>query len=83
MRKTRPTLIAAVLAAATIGGAAAQNAREDRYPATTGTIPPGAVGAQSGAQEWTGESGASGHPLMTAEAIRQAAANFRGCIEHL
>src|SRR5450759_3571190 len=39
MRKTGPTLIAAVLAVATIGGAAAQNARDDRFPATTGTIP--------------------------------------------
>jgi membrane-bound lytic murein transglycosylase B len=83
MRKTRPTLIAAVLLAAATGGAMAQNAGDDRYPASTGTIPPVAAGTQPGAQEWTGESGASGHPLMTAAAIRAAAANFRGCIEHL
>jgi lytic murein transglycosylase len=87
MRKSRPYLIAAVLAAAATGGAAAQHAGDGRYPATTGSIPPVTAspqpGAQSGIQEWSGESGASGHPLMTAEAIRAAAANFHGCIERL
>src|SRR3954452_13868701 len=29
---------------------------------------------------WSGEDGASGHPLMTAGAIREAAANFDGCV---
>ena len=29
---------------------------------------------------WTGEDGASGHPLMTATAIRQSAANFEACV---
>src|SRR3990170_1986589 len=82
MRMTRSFLIAAVLVAAN-AGAAAQNLRDGRYPATTGTIPPPAVGTQPAAQEWSGESGASGHPLMTAEAIRQAAADFRTCIERL
>ena len=32
-------------------------------------------------REWTGEDGASGHPLMRASAIRAAAANFRNCLE--
>src|SRR5437667_5436812 len=32
------------------------------------------------APPWSGEDGASGHPLMTAEAIRAAAANFDRCI---
>jgi hypothetical protein len=32
-------------------------------------------------KEWSGESGSSGHPLMQASAIRQAAANFESCIE--
>ncbi len=41
-------------------------------PAAPGTPPP-----------WSGESGASGHPLMTADAIRAAARNFRNCIEEL
>ncbi len=32
------------------------------------------------AKPWTGEDGASGHPTMTAAAIRQAAANFPHCV---
>jgi len=34
-------------------------------------------------KEWSGASGASGHPLMAANAIRQAAANFESCLESL
>ena len=37
----------------------------------------------SGTQERSGESGASNHPLMTAQAIRAAAANFRNCLAEL
>src|SRR5262245_15838399 len=55
--------------------------------ATTGTVPPAGVAptspAPSAAPEWSGESGASGHPLMTAQAIRAAAANFQGCLAEL
>ncbi len=36
--------------------------------------------AGSEALPWSGEDGASGHPLMTASAIRQAAANFQNCV---
>jgi membrane-bound lytic murein transglycosylase B len=82
MRLTRLILIAAVLVAA-VGSAAAQTARDNRYPATTGAIPPVAPSPQAGRQEWSGDAGASGHPLMTAEAIRAAATNFPGCIEQL
>ena len=32
------------------------------------------------AKEWSGEDGASGHPLMTSQAIRQSAANFGNCV---
>jgi membrane-bound lytic murein transglycosylase B len=50
-------------------------------------LPPatGSIGAAPGpgAVEWSGQAGASGHPLMSAEAIRAAAANFSGCIEGL
>ena len=48
--------------------------------------PPGPDGAPSAPPgpsaplPWTGEDGASGHPLMTASAIRQAAANFPNCV---
>ena len=83
MRKLRPNLIAAVLVVTAIGGAAAQKAGDDRYPASTGIIPPAAAVPQAANQEWSGQPGASGHPLMTAEAIRAAAANFHACIEHL
>src|ERR1700752_5313198 len=42
--------------------------------------PQAAPGAISGTVPWSGEDGASGHPLMTAVAIRQAAANFDNCV---
>ncbi|MCP3461289.1 lytic murein transglycosylase [Bradyrhizobium sp. CCGUVB23] len=41
---------------------------------------PAQGGAQAGSQSWSGEDGASGHPLMTAAAIREAAANFDNCV---
>lgn len=39
--------------------------------------------AQATGPEWSGESGASGHPLMSADAIRGAAADFQGCLQRL
>ncbi len=54
----------------------------NRAGATTGTLPPPAAAVPS-APEWSGESGASGHPLMTAPAIRAAAAGFGGCLAGL
>jgi lytic murein transglycosylase len=42
--------------------------------------PPPAQPSPPGATQWSGEDGASGHPLMTASAIRDAAANFDNCI---
>jgi membrane-bound lytic murein transglycosylase B len=41
-------------------------------PATL-PVPPGSA-------PWSGEDGASGHPLMTASAIREAAGNFDRCV---
>jgi lytic murein transglycosylase len=42
---------------------------------------PGASPAASGGPlPWSGEDGASGHPMMTASAIREAAANFDNCV---
>lgn len=49
-------------------------------PAQAGPPQPAAPGA---VQPWTGEDGASGHPLMTAQAIREAAANFDNCVAGL
>jgi membrane-bound lytic murein transglycosylase B len=49
-----------------------------------GPQPPSGGGPQppssGGPQPWSGEDGASGHPLMTAAAIRDAAANFDNCV---
>jgi membrane-bound lytic murein transglycosylase B len=39
-----------------------------------------AAPAGSAPLPWSGEDGASGHPLMTASAIREAAANFSNCV---
>jgi len=47
--------------------------------------PPAATGVPGGndATQWSGQSGASGNPLMTADAIRAAAADFGNCIAGL
>jgi lytic murein transglycosylase len=42
-------------------------------PGDTGSIPQGSA-------PWSGEDGASGNPLMTASAIREAAAHFDECV---
>jgi membrane-bound lytic murein transglycosylase B len=46
-------------------------------PATTQSF------ATAAPSEWSGQPGASGHPDMSAESIRSAAANFSHCIEEL
>jgi lytic murein transglycosylase len=48
-------------------------------PPTTASVP----GPSGGVPEWSGQSGASGDPRMTADAIRAAAADFGNCIERL
>src|SRR6516164_11845836 len=45
-------------------------------PRSTGTSPNDASG-------WSGQPGASGNPLMTADVIRAAAADFANCIERI
>jgi peptidoglycan lytic transglycosylase B len=77
MSKTCSWLIAAVLMAAATGIAVAQGG------GATGAIPPSAPGAQTSAPPWSGKSGGSGDPRMSAEAIRADAANFHRCIERL
>jgi len=54
-------------------------------PLAPQTPPVAARPSQSGAaaQGWSGESGASGHPQMTASAIRAAAADFPQCLQRL
>ena len=82
MRRAWPILVAAgiVTAACGLGLAVAQDERDNRDSVTTtGSLPP----AGQPAPPWSGGSGASGHPLMTADAIRAAAAGFHGCIDRL
>jgi peptidoglycan lytic transglycosylase B len=51
---------------------------------STGTVtPPVAPAPTNAAPEWSGESGSSGHPTMTADAIRAAARNFGNCLAGL
>ena len=49
-------------------------------PKSDNQAPPQGAPAATGSIPWSGEDGASGHPLMTAAAIRQAAANFDNCV---
>lgn len=44
------------------------------------TPPQAATGGDGTAPAWSGEDGASGHPLMTVAAIRQAASDFPNCL---
>ena len=64
-----------------LGTSAPAPAQDRRAAGATGTLPPAASGQSS--REWSGESGSSGHPLMTADAIRSSAANFSACVESL
>ncbi|HVZ53228.1 MAG TPA: lytic murein transglycosylase [Pseudolabrys sp.] len=80
MRQLRPSLIGIALAAAVGGVAAAQSTRLASFSAPAGAFAPF---AGQNAPVWSGESGASGNPQMSAEAIRQGAADFHGCLERL
>ncbi len=65
--------------------AAAQNSGRPAVtrPSTTATTAQAPPPTGSGTREWSGELGSSGHPLMTADAIRAGAANFRACLDRL
>lgn len=52
-------------------------------PVSTQSIPYSAPVAPASKTEWSGESGASGHPLMAADTIRSAAASFDRCLERM
>jgi lytic murein transglycosylase len=80
---------AALMGLMTAGGAQAQLL--DRLfpglspPAPIGgqTMPPSGGMSGAGTREWSGQPGASGHPLMTVAAIRAAAAEFPTCIARM
>ena len=63
-------------------------AQDDRFPRpplgiTATAAPVAPTPGAPGALPWSGEPGSSGHPLMTPDAIRTAAANFHNCLEGL
>jgi lytic murein transglycosylase len=72
----------ALLAAAGLATTAAAQDKPDNWltrlfqPPASATVP----AAGSGTHQWSGQSGASGNPLMTADAIRAAAADFANCL---
>lgn len=72
-------LSAGALALIGLSACAEMPLSENKFAAvtTTGAIKP------SGGREWSGESGASGTPEMTSDAIRTAAANFQSCIARM
>ncbi|HXV29816.1 MAG TPA: lytic murein transglycosylase, partial [Sinorhizobium sp.] len=91
--RTGAIVIAAALLCASqavlVGPSHAQSSGGDGISNFLGNIFPGpkiapapqaAPGPDGGPPPWSGEDGASGHPLMTASAIRQAAANFPNCV---
>src|SRR5712671_2345144 len=56
-----------------------QTAPSGQRPRASAQAQPAPV-PSSAPPPWSGEDGASGHPLMTARAIREAAANFDQCV---
>jgi membrane-bound lytic murein transglycosylase B len=66
-------------------GAAAQVSTIERLPLGLPGPPTNSIAPAPSAvaPPWSGESGASGHPAMQADAIRAAAANFSDCVERL
>ncbi len=81
------SLIAAVFVAGVLMAAprpAAAQIMEKLFPFLAQSQPPPSSAPDgSAAPEWSGQSGSSGHPLMTADAILAAAANFSACLEGL
>src|SRR6476661_3448817 len=70
--------VAALLPLAFLAGAA--QAQDDRYPQPAPPVT-GSIGTPS--EKWSGEPGASGHPLMQPDAILAAVADFKNCLERL
>ncbi len=82
-----PWLAATFVTLAAAGQAMAQQGdnwltRLFQQPSSS-AVPGSSSDGASPAAPWSGQSGASGNPLMTADAIRAAAADFPNCIERL
>ena len=88
---TRGAAVGSLLLAGLVAAGCAQSG--GHLPPTAFAADPGATGSIAptstpstrapGPGGWSGEPGASGHPAMTAGAIRQATANFSACIAGL
>ena len=80
-------LAAAFLTFAAAGQALAQ--QSDNWltrlfqQSSSSTVPGSPTDATNPGTGWSGQSGASGNPLMTVDAIRAAAADFPNCVERL
>ena len=78
-------IVLALVAAAAARAQAPAHDQPDNWltrllqPQATSSAPAPAAAAQ----QWSGRSGASGNPLMTADAIRAAAADFPNCLAAL
>ena len=83
MRKgsTPMNLAGATLLSLALSGPALAQVPPLPFFAPNATSPALTPGASGPAPEWSGEAGASGHPLMTREAILAAAARFHSCVE--
>lgn len=81
MRIAQISLLAGAVVVAASAMAAAQTRQADLSTGSTGSI--SSQAAKPTGPAWSGESGASGHPEMTADAIRHDAQNFRTCLERL
>jgi membrane-bound lytic murein transglycosylase B len=76
-----PRLVVAVVVVAGLSGAAFAQQSDNWLTRLFQPPPSGAIAGGNDTTQWSGQSGASGNPLMTADAIRSAAAEFGGCIE--
>src|SRR3954471_16930262 len=80
---TGAMMLAAAVLLPVSAHAQAQNGFSTRFGGTfaaSNPAPSHPAPGPGGALPWTGEDGASGHPLMTAAAIREAASNFNNCV---
>jgi lytic murein transglycosylase len=82
-------LVAVLAVLASSGTAAAQSAPGTDWlgrllqPGRVAQAPGASTTPPSTPPQWSGQSGASGNPQMTADAIRAAAADFPNCIERM
>ncbi|HEY1154455.1 MAG TPA: hypothetical protein VGE73_11425, partial [Pseudolabrys sp.] len=76
-RVPRGIILSLAVAALAAGGVVAPAMAQPKADRTvTGSISSAVKLPNGGAKGWSGESGSSGHPEMTAEAIRAAADDF-------